>query len=146
MSDTTDTKIYTILTSSPEIKSGITRELICEGYDPEKARTRAHQKLIEDFGGDYWNMKIASQFSPHSTEYHYYAVPGVALSDVSPKEENLGSKEEICRPVEEKTGWEHTFLDVLDKTLICFPSDLPKYSTEHGIYGKEDFRSASGAK
>ncbi len=140
-----DTKIYTILTSSPQIKSGITRELLCEGYDPEKARARARQKLIDDFGDDYWSMKIASQFSPHSTEYHYYAVPGIELPDVDPKKDS-GSREEICRPVEEKTGWENTFLDVLDKTLICFPSDLQKYGTEHGMYGKEDFRSDTGAK
>ena len=146
MSDTNDTKIYTILTSSPEIKSGITRELICEGYDPEKARTRAHQKLIEDFGGDYWNMKIASQFSRTVQNTTITLFPAWRFPMSVRKRKISGSKEEICRPVEEKTGWEHTFLDVLDKTLICFPSDLPKYSTEHGIYGKEDFRSASGAK
>ena len=141
-----ETKMYTILTSSPEIRSGIFRELICEGYDPKKAGDRARQKLIEEFGGDYWNMKIANQFSPHSAEYHYYAVPGVELPDIDPKNADFDSKEEICRPIEGEKGWNGTFLEVFDKMLICFPSDIPKHCTELGMYGISEFRNDSDAK
>ncbi len=141
-----EVKIYTLLSSSPERNSNLFREILCEGFDEAKARDAAKQRLVSEFGGDFWNMKLANQFSPHSAEYHYYAVPGVPLPDVDPERLDFDRKEEACRPVQEEMGWSGTYLGILDGKCVCLPSAHQEASTEHGIYSLEDYKKELDGK
>ena len=134
-------KTYTILASSPLINGSVMKEVVCEGYEPEKARKKARQRLDEEFGGNYWSMKMARQFQPQSTEYNYYAVTGVELSGLDPGKLKFERIPEICAPIQAEMGWEDAYVDIVNNVCIVLPKSLEEACTEKGLYGIDDYKN-----
>ncbi len=138
----TKKKRYTVLASGKLLNGSILQELICEDYDPEKARARAKEKLDKEFRGSLMGLKMAAQFQPQSVQYTYHNVKGVELTDFNP--DNIMPEEvpSICAPIAEEMNWpDGAYITFFGKKCVALPKDASKHSKENGIYGVDDYKA-----
>ena len=74
-------KTYTLLCSGPLMNGSMLQELVCEGYDPDRARARAKQRLDDEFKGDLFSMKMAAQYENADEDMVYADVIALAHVD-----------------------------------------------------------------
>ena len=134
------TKVYTVLCSGPLMNGSMLQELVCEGYDPEKARQRAKQKLDEEYHGNLFAVKMASQFQPAAVEYNYYSVSGVEVDDIKPASLTQKLARELCDPIAKEMGWQAGYIELLKGVCIVLPKNPADVCTEQGLYGFNDYR------
>ncbi len=134
-------KTYTLLCSGPLMNGSMLQELVCEGYDPDRARARAKQRLDDEFKGDLFSMKMAAQFQPSSVEYTYYSAEGIELDDLDPKTLTQNKMKEICEPIAAEMGWSAAYIELFEKVCVVLPKNPGETYTPGGFYGFIDYRN-----